>query len=460
MRRFGLVWLFSLSSYLAACKFPELPPLEEDAASIDASAIDVPTGTECVPSTQTCSAGRYTQCDGNGYFVTHAIPNGDFDGSATSIVMNSYQCPMFACHASQPGCADIDASYGLNAALDAAGTDATGVDVILPRSPSVPAGTIRVDTNSYDPGTQETTIVDADSVSVRVPAMVLAQAGGPEILVLKTRTFTVRAGNRVLVRGDRAFAVAAHFDVFIAGTVDLSAFEPGDAWQDFRGPGSSTASACSGVYSQNSAGGGGNVGGGGRPGAGAGTAGGPQSTAFLAGGCDGGMLNIAQPFGGGALQIASRTRVAVAAGALVDVSGGRGVWINPGVGVGALGGGSGGTVIIEAPAIILVSGAVVAGRGGSGSVVDGVNGTGVHGNEGTITGTAGAASVTCSGCGVSGAGGTESTLSGADGAGAGAAGGGSVGRCVTRNHSGVLVPEAGAMKIFHTVSTLAPRSPP
>ncbi len=418
---------------------------------------------QCVPTSESCTAGLYTQCDSSGNFVSHVVPNGGTNGTPTTITMNAFACPMLACHSSQPRCADIDASNGLNAALDAAQTSSTGIDLMLPRNTGLPNGTI-VMTGNYDGATGTTTIVDTDGTSILVPAAVVPQAGLPSILVLKVRTFTLRAGNvlhpRQALVGGNSIAIASHFDVYIAGTIDLSGHAPGYAGLDADShlPAGSRSGPCSGEQMNFSIGGGGNAQQGGASSGGG--AGGASQTGLqpLVGGCDG-MLGNGQANGGGAIQIVSRTRVALPSTALVDLSGGRGFYLT---GVFSGGGGSGGFAVIEAPAISLTAGGTIAGRGGSGAAMNGTASGGSHGFEGPATGTTGAASVTCSGCGTSGAGGTEGVGPGA-GVGVRAAGGGSGGRCFTRNQSGSLgsmMPPAGFMKIVHAHSTLLPRSPP
>ena len=177
---------------------------------------------QCVPSSQVCTAGRSTQCDTTGNFVSYLVPNGAADGSAATLTMNMYQCPM-GCHATQPRCADIDASNGFNAALDATATSSAGLDLALPRLATIAAGLVVIDTNNFDSGTGETVVTDADGVTIRVPAQIIVQGAGlPEILVLKVRSFTIRPGRTVEVRGIRALGISSHFDAYVAGILDLS----------------------------------------------------------------------------------------------------------------------------------------------------------------------------------------------------------------------------------------------
>ncbi|MCL4227524.1 MAG: hypothetical protein KJZ91_23930 [Myxococcales bacterium] len=418
------------------------------------------TFDRCARSTQTCSVGRFTQCDATGDFVSYAIPNGSASGGPVTITMNDYQCPM-GCHAAQPRCADIDASNGLNAALDAPQTSPAGVDVSLPVNPAI-AGNVIIDTSNYNSTSGTTQIVDPDGSLLTVPAQVITQTDAPEILVLKVRTFKLLAGRNVEVRGTRALAIASHFDIYLAGSIDLSPVAGESLNPPSRpGPGHSVRSSCEGQSTGNGAfGGGGNAFAGGRGSIAAATGGMPISSVGLSpleGGGGGGYQNN----GGGAIQLVSRTRVAMASTSLLNVSGGAGELIIF-FGWFGTGGGAGGGVLIEAPSTQFTAGAVIAGRGGSGGASDS-NTVRLAGVEGPVAGTTPAPAVTCTGCGTSGAGGTESASAGNAvlvNPNPIASGGGSVGRCVVRNAAGAVTPPSGMMKLsFQTPLTLPARSP-
>lgn len=406
----------------------------------------------CAASSTTCSLGRFTACDATGNYVVYGVPNGGNDGTATTLVMHDYACPL-GCHASGTRCNDVAPTNQLTVALDSPGATPSGVDLVLPRSASAPTGLIVIDTNNFDAGASETTITDTDGSTFRVPAHVVTQTDAPEILAIAVRSFTLRAGHLIEVRGNRALAIASHFDIYLAGTFDL-------AGENLRSPftrvapGSATSGACMGTNAVGIFGGSGNAGEGGASSdasAGGMVQGGAPA---LRGGCgvlDGGT-------GGGAVQFVSRTRIALGPTALVDVSGAGGRALGEAF---PTGGGSGGTVVIEAPSVNFAPGAVIGGRGGSGAAAN-IN-TQVHANgqKGTISGAAAAASVTCTGCGTSGIGATEVSFRGGDATTsafpAGGGGGGGVGRCIVRNAGGVFSPPAGAMKIFSTISTVATR---
>lgn len=422
------------------------------------------TRFQCVPTTESCTSGRYTQCSASGTYVSHMIPNGAADGSATTITMNMYQCPM-GCHTSQPRCADINASNGLNNALDAPTTSATGMDLILPRTASVPAGIIVINTDTFDTGTNETTITDADGVTIRVPARIVTQtAGSPPILVLQVRSFTIRSGRTVEVRGTRALGIASHFDIYIAGILDLSTeISVGRRVS----PGSITWSGgCSGGVSNGVFSGAGNAtqGGNGSNGVTGGLPRFDTGLSPLQGGCDGGNGSTGLGIGGGAVQLASRTRIAMSGTARIDVSGGGGDTAFAGTYYVSSGGGSGGGILFEAPVVTIAPGATLTGRGGSGAASSSGSVNFANGIEGPTSGAVGAAQVTCSGCGTSGRGGTETTAPGNAAmttAPVSAGGGGAAGRCATRTASGSFVPPTGSMLLRYEPSlTLSPRSPP
>lgn len=314
---------------VGACKFPELPPIDEDGAPGDGSAGDGAPGdggdpdaaTVCVPEAESCADGRYTRCDATGNFVQHLIPNGGASGEPITITMDDYECPM-GCHTTAPRCADIDTLNVVNAALDN-GVSATGTDVVLPLAGS-PDGTIALDTGpngQFDSVAAEVRITDTGGGTIRIPAEVLTQSPpAPAVLVLKTRTFTLRAGSTLRLDGARALAIASHFDVRIEGVLDGSG-QPGVAEQG-AGPGSLGDSAsCVGQWMSFVSGGAGNMSNGGRSSNGL-TGGGlhPAGPPALAGGCAG----SGQVGGGGGIQLASRTRIALASTAQIDVSGGGG----------------------------------------------------------------------------------------------------------------------------------------
>lgn len=409
--------------------------------------------TPCVPSTATCTLGRLTQCDADGQFVTHQVPNGAIDGTAATVVMQDYPCPL-SCHATEPRCLDVDAANGVNAALDSPMVSPTGVDIAIPRATGISPGVAFINTDMFDQATSTTTLTDVDGVVQPVPAMVYTQPeNGKSIMVLMVRTLTVRAGTTLRATGRRPLAVASHFDVVIAGTVDL-------AGAPYGGAGACTG-ACVGLSGTISAGGGGNATGGGGASEAQTAPGVPLTTRIrpLEGGGSGAIGFPSN--GGGGLQLVSRVRVALHATGVVNLSGGGGR-VEPRAG--ATGGGAGGNLLIQAPSVQVAPGSVVAGRGGSGAAVyfNGVSTIGVDGRDGPISGSVAAASVTCGNCGTSGTGAIESAPQGGLGtvpgagtgdADSGAGGGGALGRCAIENGAGLLVIPANVMRLYYIGTT-------
>lgn len=374
------------------------------------------TRVVCVPSTTSCTGGRFTDCDATGNYVRYDVPNGGADGTPVTLVMDDYLCPL-GCHTSGTRCNDISTS--LDAIMDTPEVSPAGIDLVLPRSASIPAGVIRV--SSFDAATQEAVIMDTDGQPLRVPAAMMSPgAPFPDVMVLKVRSFTLRSGSEFRGAPGPALAIASHFDVFLAGVVDLSsgAGREGGGALAFFDP-------CKGVYDAGTA----TAGGGG----GASTPGGNGATPGSGGGVSpagdgiyGGCGSLSGE-GGGAVMIVSRSRIALAATGGIDVSGAGGYAFKRV----AAGGGGGGKVILQTPTISAAAGSFFAGRGGSGAATNGDGSVGVAGNDGR--GVAGAASVTCLGCGTSGAGGTENVNSGVGGNAVGhAGGGGGIGMLYTR----------------------------
>ena len=397
------------------------------------------TFDRCARSTQTCTDSRFTECSADGDFVALTIPNGGTNGESVVRVMDEYQCPM-GCAAAEPRCADIEVRNAVSQAFDSPQVSPTGMDVVIPK-PGSPAGTVLLATASFDAAMGEIRITDTDGATIIIPAALADQPSpAPDLVVLKVRTFTVRAGSTLR----------------IDGRLDLSADR--DASTPGSGAGSSQGSVCSAgavgdlLNPPIDAAGGGHAGQGGASSRGA--AGG-RDYLFgdgVRGGCGGGNSGN----GGGAVQLASRTRLALGPTGVIDVNGGRG----SGAGGLATGGGSGGGVLLQAPDLSLAPGSIVAGRGGSGGAGGG-GGAGAHGQEGNEAVPGGVPGGTCSGCGIGGRGGTETTTAG-NGTGtlpALGGGGGGVGRCVTATRTGTPIVPSGTMRIVHAPRVLMPRSP-
>lgn len=402
----------------------------------------------CVPNTASCTGNAFTQCDASGNFVSHVIPNGAADGSATTITMQGYACPM-GCHATEPRCADIVLGNGVEVAMDTSEVSPGGRDVVLPGT-NAPAGTIWLNTSMFDSAQGLIRVNDTDGSPIDLPAQLVDQGGAAgTILILKTRTFHLRAGSSLRAIGSHKLGIAAHFDIFIGGTLDARGDYDGQGYSP--GAGFSDVSGCTGTASTiatGATGGGASACSGGA--SSTGLAGGqPPSlqAPFVLAGCGGGrtsaLFSLPSPAGGG-LMLASRTKLTLAAGAALDLTGSGG----GGSANFAGGGAAGGNTVLFAPSIRVDAAAVVATRGGSGGAAS--SSGGMPGIHGPLTGTQRAAAVTCSGCGTSGAGGYEdSACGGLPGMGSGtaiAAGGGAMGWCAVYARSGGASIAASMMK--------------
>ncbi len=432
----------ALPLLLAACQF-------ERPANIDPppdAAIDAPP-PECAASSSSCTSDQFTACDADGHYVRYQVPNGAPDGSPTTLVMDRYPCPL-GCAADGLRCADVDASNGLNAALDMTATSPAGLDVVV----DDPTG-IATLVDQHEAGQSAVTIALANGGMIEVPAMLVAQPGGPDISVLMVRSFSIRAGSTLKVRAVKPIAIVSHFDIYLAGRLDFGG-EGNGATPLYPG--------CDVIDNAlvNTAGGGAGgtaAGGASSSGAAGGAArSGESGISPLAGGCIA-MLGI----GGGGLQLVSRTRVALAATAVVDISGRHGQVVTSGGAFYASGGGAGGNLVVEAPGIGMATGLLIVGRGGSGAAGNGATRMAANGVSGSADPTSatvpGAVCPDCSAIG--GAGGTESHPSGGAGSGAGlalAGGGGSVGRAMFRGRTSV-VPPPGAAKLIAGAALLPSR---
>lgn len=272
-----------------------------------------------------------------------------------------------------------------------------------------------------------------DGTVVPVLSISVAQLSAPAIRVYIAHSFTIR--DAVVVPKSAAFG--SNSIAFVAtGPIEIDGvFDAGSALNHsgMFGVGSQgNTSACAGSVGYAGGGGGGN-GTAGSPGAPPnasvslpGAAGGaPQAAHFepLIGGCPGGddgMNGNAGGRGGAGIQLVSGISITVSSTGALNV-GGQGGGPNAG-------GGSGGTLVLQAPAIRLDG--VVSANGGSGGACSN------NGNAGSI-GTTPAPGV--GGCGTShsGSGGTGTVAPGLASAMAeGAAGGGAVGRVLIETADG------------------------
>lgn len=423
--------LVGVVACLAGCQFERPRDVEIDAQEIDAPPI------ECTASTATCSNDRYTECDASGRYVRYEVPNGGGVGVPATLVMHDFACPLGCADATR--CANPVPSHGLAATLPTwAGG---GVDVDLTTSNG---SVISLDT---DASGAEVELADAVGNTFRVPVEVITQAGGPEILVLKVRTLTIRGPARVVATGARALAVAAAFDIVIEGRLDASSVA--------GAAGSTSSGSCVAIAGTRASGGGGNWTPGGR--SSEGDPGGlaqPTPQPILVGGCSGGAVGeAAGGFAGGAIQLASRTRIVLSNQGIVSVAGGGGhavTSLTDNVNR-ASGGGAGGYAALEAPLVQLDTTSRVVGRGGSGAAARSgqvsVLANGIDGDADLSA--ASVPGATCADCGVGGRGGAPGMTpdSGASVPTGWGGGGGAGGRALILTRTGGVGLPPGTMLV-------------
>jgi hypothetical protein len=274
-------------------------------------------------------------------------------------ITEQVHCPL-GCSTGQARCNDLAASNGLSEFLD-------GARMAPPLFVSA-GSTIDTDLG---------VIIDPAGVPF-VPEGVLvgAPAGGIDVRVFFASSATFED---VLVTGSAALALISAGDVLIEGRVDLSgtlasngpgAMDTDDACKGKAGSGN----AAEGLSSSGAGGGGFGT---------AGAKGGDTGVLFvggdggasvgndtltpLRGGCRGGGFGAqANGAAGGALQISSGTRIAIASNGYIDVAGAGG-YRDLVTGSGGAGGGSGGAVLLEAPSVeIAPLGGISANGGGGG----------------------------------------------------------------------------------------------
>jgi len=271
---------------------------------------------------------------------------------------------------------------------------------------------------------------------------------GTTYAVMHVPSFSIGSNSYVSVSGPAALIVIVEGDVSIYGVLDASGMAPGDGLR-------CSALAGSGVSSQAATGGGGGGGGYGTPGGDGGAGfdatmtsrgsggqvalngktltpltfgcpGGPGGAAGSDGSTSGGLGG----FPGGAIQISSRTAIAILDPGSVSANGGGGFGGSPGSGApfasGGGGGASGGSILLEAMTIDVGSGGSVCalgGGGGAGGTTE--KGDVSGGNANTQSGCSQARGATIGGgAGGSGAGAQRSAGTGSDGDSSGSAAGG------------------------------------
>lgn len=418
-------WVVLGVSGLVACKFDPPSDVEHDAdlTTVDGAPDAVPDApTACAPSTTDCdeTSGRYVECSPEGFALVDVL------------------CPL-GCAPDVEACLDVDPSNELAGYLDQARDDDTVTSIDF-----TGASTIDTDTGAVTIG----------SVPVDVTSAV---ANGIRVLMFKD----VEISGTVKVSGTLPLAILSDGDIEITGALDVSADGV------VPGPGASQETACIGGSTANTAsnpvsgaGGGGHFHAGARGGLHAGgTSAGAGGTAAsdpdltpLVGGCPGGAATFlifpAPPpnggGGGGAVQLTARGRIALTGSGVIDASGGGASGPGPGAG-----GGAGGSVLLEAPTIVLDGpGVVVSTKGGGGGGARSSSSAYAPGEDGG-TGAQPAAGGSLSNHAAGGSGGTEAAQPtvGQNGNSTnqhGGGGGGSVGEALFKSRSGAVTPASGA----------------
>ena len=295
-----------------------------------------------------CTPGESLACDADQLTVCGE------DGFSTATLTCGLGC------STEDRCLTFDPSNGLGPALVSAAAEP---DLVLPAA-------VTIDT---DLGT----IVDSSNMPVAVRTLVVEQEGGSKVRAFLARSIVL---NDAIVRGSASLAIVAPGTIAVRGRLDASATERQG------GPGTQESpAACVGAESKEfmaggvpaavGAGGGGNATGGGKGGGWGGPSsndGGAPTPGFvpLVGGCRGGVLlnqdrttRSRGGGGGGAIQFVSLDTVAFSIAGFVDVGAGGGE--------ASAGGGSGGTIVIEAPRVRFDGAATgIAANGGAGGGCD------------------------------------------------------------------------------------------
>jgi hypothetical protein len=427
----SLVTGLSVGIALAACGYEKPPDVPDDANKM----VDSGSGgggsdatLACAPSTTTCTNGTYVDC------------------SATGTPTVTMACPL-GCDASQPKCRDVDPSNGVAQYLDMAHTDAAAPMLTLGAG-----STISTDTG----------IVYDGATSVVVPNI---DIGDYHVFWVKSLSIT----GSTVVSGADGLIIVSDGDVSITDLLDVS----GNL--RVNGPGGGPGTCVGGTATTaGSFSGGGGGGGNGDPGGTGGNAdgnaspGGQPGAALadldlepLHGGCMGGDATEGTSTcrgvgggGGGALQIVSRTQIALTSNGVIDASGGGGVAARAGTDTctstnlrGGGGGGAGGSVLLEAPQVRLEGSAVIVSTKGGGGSAGGI-GSFLNGADGGTSGTAAAGGINQTSGANGGLGGTEAVPPGDGTAGDpsedGGGAGGAVGRVRFNTSSGTVNPIGGA----------------
>lgn len=332
---------------------------------------------------------------------------------------------------------------------------------------------IPADPQALDITTTTTIDTSAGTIAGSAWGRFLTQDGGPDVMLVAVRSFSLAEAQFLDVVGSRPLIIVSLQDLVIDGVILASGNLSDLGAAVANGPGVDLALCGTGIGADGvvdntafTGGGGGGFGAVGGIGAGlpaggtvaGGTDNGTATIVPLRGGCPGGLgggpRGGAAGGGGGAIQLVAAGNLSVGALGQINVAGGggRGGGVQ---GAGAIsasgggGGGSGGAVLLEAGlGVTLAAGSVVTSAGGGGgggayaeaSATDGGNGGTAGAGAGGPGGVSGMDSGGAGGAGGSldpgpGTGGSAGTLGGAAG---GGGGGGGIGRIVVRSPSNSL----------------------
>jgi hypothetical protein len=359
-------------------------------------------GPPCEPDTVSCADSTLSVCGADGRATLTECALGCFDDTR---------------------CADLVASNGLTMFLD---DTAEAEDVEL-------LGDTVIDTDDGD--------ISIDGSSLQVTTILLAapgSEGGIPVRVFVVRSLSVTGD--VTVVGDAALAFVSDGDIAIGGHVRTRAGRgiDGTGGGEIEGecfPQELPYRAAMGGGGYGKRGGSGGAIGDFQDGGTAGPAVGGETLIPLRGG---GNSASPSPVGGGAIQLVSRTRIAVEGGSL-DAGGQAGD-------IGQ-GGGAGGGILLEAPAVLVAAaGAVAANGGGGGCGLSSAN----PAEDGRLDDRRAAGCQSADSNGDGGAGGAgDETGAGQAGesisCGLSGAGGGGVGRIRINTKGGNFAPTGGAI---------------
>jgi hypothetical protein len=382
--------------------------------SVPCSGACSPTdGCPCEPETTECRQGQEVVC------------------GASGTVVELRACAL-GCTSDGARCRDVDPSNGLGEYLDRAAQE----------EPLVLTDGAMITTDDGQ-------VIDGDGIPRAVASVLLdAPEGGVPVRVFMVRRLTLGGAS---ITGTPAVAFVVHEDAEISGHVLLRSGRFTDASPCHGG---ASSSFCHGGLGGGGFGSWGGTGGSGRNSEGtlvSGSTGGSQAGNStlepLRGGCHGGA-GKGGVRGGGALQLVSRTGIRVhGLDAILDANGGGGGALRGGFGCGpdmqASGGGSGGAILLEAPRVDVVAGAVVANGGGGGCYTS-------DGSPGQVSGdpASGAECLSPHGSGGNGAASTATSQGGFNApatSGKGGGGGGGRGRIRINTLVNGFAPEGGAI---------------